>query len=412
VAQTAVRAEGLGKRYRRGRLRTAQATTLRDAIVDGVRSLGRRPARARDEEFWALEDVSFEVEPGECLGVVGRNGAGKSTLLKVLSRITAPSEGRFSIRGRVASLLEVGTGFHPELTGRENVFLNGAILGMTRREILARFDEIAAFSEVEAFLDTPVKRYSSGMHMRLAFAVAAHLEAEILLVDEVLAVGDVAFQRKCLGKMRDVARTGRTVLFVCHNLAALRGLCQSGLVLDGARVVERGDIARAIQAYLALCMARGQGGQARPGPGFRAARVIDLLQPGEAETAALEAGGRYALELECELPAGSGANVGFTLFNDADLPAVSSCVRDTLESVPSGRVRLRVELPVARLPSGRYRVEAAVWDRTERHDQSDALLFLDVVNPRSALDVQGFKPRGATLIESPWTAAALDASGD
>jgi lipopolysaccharide transport system ATP-binding protein len=408
VAQPAIRAEGLGKRYRRGRSR-AEPTTLRDAVTEAARSLGRRRSRDAEEEFWALRDVSFEVQPGECLGVVGRNGAGKSTLLKLLSRITAPSEGRIGIRGRVASLLEVGTGFHPELTGRENVFLNGAILGMTRSEIQSRFDEIAAFSEVEAFLDTPVKRYSSGMHMRLAFAVAAHLEAEILLVDEVLAVGDVAFQRKCLGKMEDVTRTGRTVLFVSHNLSALRGLCNAGLVLDGARVVERGDIVRAIQAYLELCLAAGPARRARQGPGFRSARVIDLSHPEGVGTAALEAGGRYALELECDLPPGGDVNVGFTLFNEADLPAVSSSARDALRELPSGPVLLRVELPVGRLPSGRYRVEAAVWDRTERYDQSDALLVLDVVNPRSALDVQGFKPRGATLIETPWTAASLDA---
>ncbi len=202
------------------------------------------------EEFWALKDVNFEIRRGEAVGIIGRNGAGKSTLLKVLSRITEPSAGRVTIKGRVASLLEVGTGFHPELTGRENIYLNGAILGMTRAEIERKFDEIVAFAEVEKFLDTPVKRYSSGMYVRLAFAVAAHLEPEILVVDEVLAVGDAAFQKKCLGKMGDVAKEGRTVLFVSHNMAAVQNLCQHGLVLNAGTVVFWGDIRNAVDYYV------------------------------------------------------------------------------------------------------------------------------------------------------------------
>ena len=202
------------------------------------------------EEFWALKDVSFEVKRGEVLGIIGRNGAGKSTLLKILSRITEPSEGRVTIKGRVASLLEVGTGFHPELTGRENIYLNGAILGMTRAEIKRKFDEIVAFAEVEKFLDTPVKRYSSGMYVRLAFAVAAHLEPEILVVDEVLAVGDAEFQKKCLGKMSEVASGGRTVLFVSHNMAAVTSLCSRAVLLVGGKLGRQGDVAETVGAYL------------------------------------------------------------------------------------------------------------------------------------------------------------------
>ena len=202
------------------------------------------------EEFWALKDVSFEVKEGEVVGIIGRNGAGKSTLLKILSRITEPTEGRVRIRGRVASLLEVGTGFHPELTGRENIYVNGAILGMTRREISAKFDEIVAFAETEKFLDTPVKRYSSGMYVRLAFAVAAHLEPEILIVDEVLAVGDVAFQRKCLGKMGDVSQNGRTVLFVSHNMQAIRSLCKKAIWLQNGQVYGMGDSTTIVEDYL------------------------------------------------------------------------------------------------------------------------------------------------------------------
>lgn len=247
---SAIVVENLSKRYVIGH--QTQADTLRDALSGGVRSLWNRLRRQRHtrEEFHALRDVSFSVEPGEVVGIIGRNGAGKSTLLKILSRITEPTTGRIELNGRVASLLEVGTGFHPELSGRENIFLNGAILGMSRAEIRHKFDEIVAFSEVEKFLDTPVKRYSSGMYVRLAFAVAAHLEPEILIVDEVLAVGDVQFQKKCLGKMRDVSLTqGRTVLFVSHNLAAVRQLCPRVIFLASGRLVREGPSAEIIAEY-------------------------------------------------------------------------------------------------------------------------------------------------------------------
>src|SRR5579863_346859 len=249
MPETAILVEDLSKRYIIGH-RVASGgqykyTALRDIIGREVNNFARKAAdfmRGRQivqgdeiEEFWALKDVSFDVKAGEVLGIIGRNGAGKSTLLKILSRITEPTKGRVSIRGRVASLLEVGTGFHPELTGRENIFLNGAILGMSRAEIKRKFDEIVAFAEVEKFLDTPVKHYSSGMYVRLAFAVAAHLEPEILIVDEVLAVGDAEFQKKCLGKMQNVADGGRTVLFVSHNMTAIQSLCDAAVVLEKGR---------------------------------------------------------------------------------------------------------------------------------------------------------------------------------
>jgi lipopolysaccharide transport system ATP-binding protein len=215
------------------------------------------------EEFWALNDVSFEIKQGERVGIIGRNGAGKSTLLKVLSRITEPTSGRITIRGRVASLLEVGTGFHPELTGRENIFLNGAILGMSRSEIRKKFDEIVAFAEVEKFLDTPVKRYSSGMYVRLAFAVAAHLEPEILVVDEVLAVGDAQFQKKCLGKMEEVSKNeGRTVLFVSHNMGVVNQLCQNAILMQNGRAISYGDVNSVIQDYLSVNSANAKGYEA------------------------------------------------------------------------------------------------------------------------------------------------------
>ncbi len=257
MSDIVIKAENLSKKYIIGHQREERYTTLRDSIVNGAKGLLKPFQRGQpqvvdpnSEEFWALKDVSFEIKQGDRVGIIGRNGAGKSTLLKILSRITEPTEGRIKIKGRVASLLEVGTGFHPELTGRENIFLNGAILGMGREEIKKKFDEIVAFAEVEKFLDTPVKRYSSGMYVRLAFAVAAHLESEILIVDEVLAVGDMSFQEKCLGKMQNISSSGRTVLFVSHNIDSIRRLCSSGLYLQSGSVRDSGRIEDVTNTYL------------------------------------------------------------------------------------------------------------------------------------------------------------------
>lgn len=247
-----IRVENLGKQYRIG-ARQVHTGTLRESLTTAFRapfSCLARDRRPRDETIWALRDVSFDVAPGEVVGVIGRNGSGKSTLLKIMSRITEPTRGKVDLYGRVGSLLEVGTGFHAELSGRENIYLSGAILGMKKSEIDKKFDEIVAFAEVDPFIDTPVKRYSSGMYVRLAFAVAAHLEPEILLVDEVLAVGDVMFQRKCLGKMGDVARAGRTVLFVSHNMPAIGRLCQKAICLSQGRLVQMGDSKGVIAKYL------------------------------------------------------------------------------------------------------------------------------------------------------------------
>jgi lipopolysaccharide transport system ATP-binding protein len=252
---TVIRLEGVGKKYRLRHQNSAHYKALRDVFAETLRGFGSRlrghgrQSRITKEDFWALQDISFAVEQGERLGIIGRNGAGKSTLLKLLSRITAPANGRILLKGRVGSLLEVGTGFHPELTGRENIFLNGAILGMSRLEIRRKFDEIVAFAEIEKFLDTPVKRYSSGMYVRLAFAVAAHLDTDILLVDEVLAVGDAQFQKKCLGKMEDITQQGRTILFVSHNMSVISTLCTRAILLNTGRIEITGDVSSAIQAY-------------------------------------------------------------------------------------------------------------------------------------------------------------------
>jgi lipopolysaccharide transport system ATP-binding protein len=250
----AIRVEGLGKQYSLGGSSQAGYRTLRDSIGDAVTwplRLLKGQLRSRAEKIWALKDISFELKPGQVLGVIGRNGAGKSTLLKILSRVTEPTAGFAEIHGRVGSLLEVGTGFHPELSGRENIYLNGAVLGMKRVEIAAKFDEIVEFSGVSKFIDTAVKHYSSGMYLRLAFSVAAHLEPEILVVDEVLAVGDAEFQRKCLGKMSDVAATGRTVLFVSHNMSAIMRLTEESIVLERGQLVYRAPTRQAVDYYMA-----------------------------------------------------------------------------------------------------------------------------------------------------------------
>jgi len=299
ILMSIITVENLSKKYSIGHQRNGQRT-LRDVLADTLAAPFRRIRRNggpatengrkslvsdRCEDFWALKDVSFEVNQGEVVGIIGRNGAGKSTLLKILSRITEPTEGRVRIRGRVASLLEVGTGFHPELTGRENVFLNGAILGMSREEIKRKFDEIVAFAEVEKFLDTPVKRYSSGMYVRLAFAVAAHLEPEILIVDEVLAVGDYEFQRRCLGKMNKVARGGRTVLFVSHNMTAIEELCPQSILLRNGVIASQGPTRQVVSCYLSSAAAPSQSvweidGQIdREGTGHARITRLELLEP-------------------------------------------------------------------------------------------------------------------------------------
>jgi lipopolysaccharide transport system ATP-binding protein len=257
MSDTVISVENLGKKYIIGHQRAEGYATLRDTLTTNAKNLLKPFQRSKSqavatnfEDFWALKDISFDIKQGDRVGIIGRNGAGKSTLLKILSRIVEPTKGSVRIKGRVASLLEVGTGFHPELTGRENITLNGAILGMSKVEVARKFDEIVAFAEVEKFLDTPVKRYSSGMYVRLAFAVAAHLEPEILIVDEVLAVGDAKFQKKCLGKMQDVAEEGRTIIFVSHNMESLMRLCDTGVLLKNGSVEFSGSLDRAATYYL------------------------------------------------------------------------------------------------------------------------------------------------------------------
>jgi lipopolysaccharide transport system ATP-binding protein len=303
-----IRAEGLGKKYVIGHQSTERYTALRDVMSRTAKNFARNtrdmlrgnPLVMGDEleEFWPLKNVSFEIKRGDVVGIIGRNGAGKSTLLKVISRITEPTEGRVTINGRVASLLEVGTGFHPELTGRENIFLNGAILGMSRLEIQRKFEEIVAFAEIEKFLDTPVKRYSSGMYVRLAFAVAAHLSQEVLIIDEVLAVGDAEFQRKCLGKMKDIATSsGRTVLFVSHNMAAVQAICTRAILLDQGRISLNTAVSDVVEHYLQSSRA------AHINHGSTTLSKTIVLSRLEAEPAAARREDRVKLTLEVEASA-------------------------------------------------------------------------------------------------------------
>lgn len=358
MSRPAIEVSGLSKRYVIEH--ESRHDNLRDTLHHEARKLWRRlrwGTSFEREEFWALRDVAFSVQPGEAVGIIGRNGAGKSTLLKILSRITEPTSGSIKLRGRVASLLEVGTGFHPDLTGRENIYLNGAILGMSRAEIRAKFDEIVAFAEIERFLDTPVKRYSSGMYVRLAFAVAAHLEPEILIVDEVLAVGDVQFRKKCMGKLRDVTRnSGRTVLFVSHDMSAISALTERCLLLKSGETRFFGPTEQAVGIYL------GSGGPDATDytatkplgslPRIAAARIAASETPGvQAATKPM------SIELDLEFPAPCAqACLSFQIVNQYDQPATHLWLYgpDRPFGQQAGRVRLRCHLPAVHLNVGHY----------------------------------------------------------
>jgi len=364
---SAIVVEGLGKRYSIAQSGREAYSTLRDTIASGVKRGARTtPLKKEEVDFWALRDVSFTVAQGDVIGIVGRNGAGKSTLLKLLSRITEPTTGKIRIRGRVASLLEVGTGFHPELTGRENIFLNGAILGMSRREIVARFDEIVDFAEVEQFLDTPVKRYSSGMYVRLAFAVAANLDPEVLIVDEVLAVGDSQFQRKCLGKMKDFSTSeGRTVLFVSHSMASVRALCSRALWLDHGRVRMEGSSLEVIRGYLETSMESADTTRSletvkrAPGQGER--MMITRVTMNEGESVQHGEALRVRIDYELREPAPDVAfGVGFSSPEGVRMMSLDSDLeseRRNMSAPHSGSVTLL--LPVLRLQPGRYALDVA-----------------------------------------------------
>ena len=387
MATAAIRAEGLGKSYVLGLEQANLRETLSNVTRHPLRTLKQRREAGKEENvLWALRDLSFSIEEGEVIGLIGHNGAGKSTLLKILSRITEPSAGYAETTGRIGSLLEVGTGFHPELTGRENVFLYGSILGMRRTEIRARFDEIAEFAEIERFLDTPVKRYSSGMTVRLAFAVAAHLEPEILLVDEVLAVGDASFQRRSMEKMTQVAREGRTVIFVSHNVGLIRSLCDRGILLSRGQVVADGTVEEAVDKYLEMLetsstenleLRTDRDPEGRGGTRIRRVAVTDAVS-GQSDVII---GGRpikIELEVSEHLP---GMDATVTIASNFGQP-ISRL--DSEVSAPSdsrggedGRV-IECEIPLLPLVPGRYRVDAYVHADEHMQDGLQAAAYFDV----------------------------------
>lgn len=400
MSETAIRVVALGKEYRLGQLRE-QDTTLREALASGTRGLlarlgsgRRRRSSAGDGRIWALRHVSMEVQRGDIVGIIGRNGAGKSTLLKILSRVTEPTIGHAEIHGRVGSLLEVGTGFHPDLTGRENIYLNGAILGMRRSEINRQFDDIVSFAEVEKFIDTPVKRYSSGMYLRLAFAVAAHLEPEILLVDEVLAVGDAVFQRKCLGKMSDVAKEGRTILFVSHNVDAVRRLCSRTVLLERGEVVADGESAVVVARYLS-----GKQGDSAPNQWIDVSRV-DRTGTGAARFVAARYSGGNGGVADHPYPDGP-LDVALVIESDSvrSIRSLAVTVRDQFGvmlinadivslgetvSLREGRNAIGLRIEQIHLNAGRYVIGLWLGDTVGKpYDHVDAAFELKVVATQS-----------------------------
>jgi lipopolysaccharide transport system ATP-binding protein len=376
----AISVEGLGKRYALEHLQGRRGyATFRGALAEGVARLGRRltgrfEAAAKTEEFWALRNIDLKIGAGERVGIIGRNGAGKSTLLKLLSRIVEPTEGRIRIRGRMASLLEVGTGFHPELTGRENIFFNGVILGMSRAEIRARFDEIVAFAEVERFLDTPVKHYSSGMYVRLGFAVAAHLDPEILILDEVLAVGDAQFQKKCLGKMEEIGRQGRTVLFVSHNMGAMLQFTERAALLDRGRLVAFTPTADCVARYLKL---NEEAHQARDLPGLVPwLRVERFALEGATRARRFNETLRFRICLDLQRPV---KNLLLALHLGNTVGARLLLARGGCDWLPAGRHVLSLELADHRLLPGTYFVQLNMRQGEDLVFRKDQIIALDLL---------------------------------
>ncbi|MDP8910296.1 MAG: ABC transporter ATP-binding protein [Chloroflexota bacterium] len=396
MTDVAVRAVRLGKLYRVGERQPYR--TVRDAITTSARaglrrlsSRKQRPSGDRsstdDQWMWALQDLSFELREGEALGIIGRNGAGKSTLLKILSRITEPTEGHAVISGRVGALLEVGTGFHPELTGRENIWLNGAILGMRRAEIQRQFDEIVTFAGVERYIDTPVKRYSTGMHARLAFAVAAHLEPDILIVDEVLAVGDAEFQKRCMGKMGDAARSGRTVLFVSHNMAAIESLCSRAIWLEGGRSVADGAPSEIISRYLGTCLSvlnEHVWPEPELAPGNERVRIrrAQVRPEGGDPSDQITVATPFVIEFEYwNMRAGAHLNLSLHVYNEQGVLVFNAVPVAETEwrgrPFPRGLFRDRCHVPANLLNDGVHRIELLVVEDSARvvHRMDDVLVF-------------------------------------
>lgn len=403
-----IKVSGLGKRYILSTEGRESYTALRDVISQKAKSLFKVGGQKRaKEDFWALQDINFEIRQGESVGIIGRNGAGKSTLLKILSRITDPSKGRIELNGRVASLLEVGTGFHPELTGRENIYLNGAILGMSRVEIKKKFDEIVEFSGVEKFLDTPVKRYSSGMYVRLAFAVAAHLEPEILVVDEVLAVGDAEFQKKCLGKMNEVSvKEGRTVLFVSHNMAAVKSLCTRGIVLKDGCLAFDGNQYDAVQYYQNLHQSNSSflhSGDIEQAPGNNNIRILQAdVVPQEGELLTMYSGIEFQLKIYNYLE-GRNLDVTFEVSNNDDLVIFHNGIILTPDSnSKKGTYEINCKLPKQFFNAGIYKIKL-IFGESQRYLLFEADAFISFEVMQESVGSNSGRIPGVTFPELKYT---------
>lgn len=417
MSDPVIRVDNLGKKYIISHQNRQRYTALRDVIANSIKSLGRQALKPFDkkisnptiEEFWALKNISFEIKKGDRVGIIGRNGAGKSTLLKILSRITEPTTGRIAIKGGVASLLEVGTGFHPELTGRENIYLNGAILGMSRIEIKKKFDEIVAFAEVEKFLDTPVKHYSSGMYVRLAFAVAAHLEPEILVVDEVLAVGDMAFQEKCLGKMEEVANAGRTVIFVSHNMGAITNLCRSSILLDKGQIIFAGSASEGVSKYLHSVKEQNCGEvvlEKTSSPAYFTKVVILDAHNQPTTTVDLTSPFKIYFEYDVLRPI-AGLDLAFSLFDKYGSHIFYSSISKSPNPInldhQSGHYTAEVDFPANFMAPGLYIITSLLYQANiYSFDTRDKVISFSVIDSGSKEYIYAGEDLGAILVDFEW----------
>lgn len=414
MSNISIEFENISKQYRLGTIGTGTLTHDLNRwwhLVRGkedpylkIGEVNDRSSKAVSDYVWALKDISFNVEQGEVLGIIGKNGAGKSTLLKILSRVTTPSTGIIRAKGRIASLLEVGTGFHGELTGRENIFMNGAILGMTKHEITSKLDEIVAFSGIERYIDTPVKRYSSGMTVRLGFAIAAHLEPEILVVDEVLAVGDAEFQKKAIGKMKDVAQGGgRTVLFVSHNMGAVKSLCQTGILLSNGMVSYSGEIEGTIRKYMEASSYNGTSYTASSDNIKNINYLKEMYFSDEAGNikSSLDINKDAYLNIILNVGDNYDLNFGFSLINQDAVPIISSSLLDTMEALSLGKSQYRIKIPMDILKSGIYRVEGALWSNSKVYESNEDYLNIEILSDRS-IEMRGQGIKGLVCNNNKW----------
>jgi len=415
VSNTVIKVENISKQYRLGQVSTGTISHDVNRWWHRVRGkedpylkIGEandRTVTGSSDYVWALRDINFEVKHGEVLGIIGRNGAGKSTLLKILSRTTAPTTGSIKIKGRVASLLEVGTGFHPELSGRENIFLNGAILGMNKKEIARKFDEIVAFAGVERYIDTPVKRYSSGMYVRLAFAVAAHLEPEILIVDEVLAVGDAEFQKKCLGKMKDVSvKDGRTVLFVSHNMAAVANLCNKGLVMSNGLLEYSGTVDEAVKYYMQKSVVNGYHYvNQQPGNADKI-KEVKMVRDVKKDSESFLFNEPVRIQINAQLPSSvEGTHIGVAVLDKWHQKIFTDTYRITAQQLTTGKVFVEMQIPAATLLAGVYYMDVALFvPRMNNFDYvADACTF-EIEDLNSELSLFSGADIGNVMVKCNW----------